>query len=231
MSASKANASPRGNSTATSSRNTSKRKALQLEEDTSDEDGRDAVRMDRVDNIATAVTSKVAMDNSVIDQPLLNVVDLVHGIGMVSSMPGIEGLVDPLQYDDQATLHTETDLLTSLSPNDFIDKLSKLNIVHSTQPAAKHVERGGSREEPHRFKKPCLNAAHGCTKLFETDEQVRVHMLYCKSTSVADHEAAEKYVATKLTKSFICKVCGAGCSSKGALQVHERSHDTSWVPK
>lgn len=55
--------------------------------------------------------------------------------------------------------------------------------------------------------------------------------MYCKSTSVADHEAAEKYVATKLTKSFICEVCGVGCSSKGTLQVHKRSHDTSWVPK
>jgi hypothetical protein len=109
--------------------------------------------MDSVDNIATAVTGKVAMENSVIDQPLLNVVDLVHGTGMVSSTPGIEDLVDPLQYDDQGTLPTETDLLTSLSPNDFIDKLSKLNVVHSTQPVAKHVERGGSREEPHRFKK------------------------------------------------------------------------------
>jgi hypothetical protein len=140
MSAGKANASLGGNGTAASSRSTFKRKALQLEEgDTSDENGWDAVRMDSVDNITTATTGKVAMENSVIDQPLLNDVDLVYGTGMVSSMPGIEDLVDPLQYDDQATLSTETDLLTSLSSKDFIDKFSKLNIVYHTQSVAKHV--------------------------------------------------------------------------------------------
>jgi len=172
--ASKVNASLGGNGTVASSRSTSKRKARQLEEDASDEDDWDAVRINGVDNATTATTTeKEDRDYSVIDPQLSDVAGLVHGIGMASSIPGIEDLVDPLQYDDQATLSTETDPLTSLSPNDFIFKFSKINVVYHSQPTAYNVDRGGSREEPHRFKKPCPNAVNGCSKLLETDEQIR----------------------------------------------------------
>lgn len=58
-----------------------------------------------------------------------------------------------------------------------------------------------------------------------------MHLLHCKSTSVEDHKAAQVHSTTKLTKSFMCKECGTGCSTKGALKVHMTSHDTFWIPK
>jgi len=164
MSASKVNASLGGNGTAASSRSTSKREVLQLEErDTSDENGWEAVRIDSVDNATTATTSKDAMDNSVIDQPLLNVVNLVHGPGMVSSMPGIEDLVDSLQYDGQATLSTETDLLNFLSLKEFTDKFSKL--ISSTTPSLLQIT--SIKGEVAKSRRSSKNLAHGCSKLFE----------------------------------------------------------------
>lgn len=193
FSASHLNAPLSGNDKATPLRSAPKRKASQLErdlaldEESADEYGGDeydwdTAGMDDVDynnptaeslrRTLTSTSDELTKDDSIIDTQVLNLADIIHGTQMVSSMPGVEDLADPLYSDDEATLSTTPDLLTSLSPTDFIIRYSKINIVRHSQSVARSVDRGGSRDEPNRFKLPCPNAVHGCSKVLETDVQV-----------------------------------------------------------
>jgi hypothetical protein len=176
------------------------------------------------------------------DHQLLEVADFIHGTqSLLSSSEDMQALMDPVMeaagienvFEVVQTNDADFKQLMLMPPIRFMERLSRINIVRHSQAVAMHMLVGGSRDEPTRFKIPCANAMYGCTKLWETDEQLRQHLIFCKSTSVEAHASEEaraaEIAAKKVSGGWVCDECGKSFASKGTLILHKKDH--SWVPK
>ncbi|KAI9695795.1 MAG: hypothetical protein M1836_006061 [Candelina mexicana] len=181
-------------------------------------------------DISLSDIDKPPVDDSLIDPVLLEMADIIHGASEQSNTKDIEALVDPLNDDQQARAIEGPELLLQQAPLDFITMFAKINVVRFQQ-STDNLVRGGSRDEPSRWKVTCDNAQFGCDQTFERDAALQQHMMSCKSTSAEAHQAAKGYESTVRTKKFVCEECGACCSTKGALKTHMNSHDSEWIPK
>lgn len=149
------------------------------------------------------------------DEQLLQIANIIHG---TETSNNIEALMDPLFDVDFVQF-------MGRSPLKYIKKLSQLNVVRHSQRVATNFVSGGSRDEPSRFKLPCPNAVHGCEKLWDTDEQARVHLAFCKSVSAEAHAAAQDNLqAVAAKKTWFCDKCSKSYSTKGALKSHQITH-------
>ena len=176
------------------------------------------------------------------DHQLLEVADFIHGTeSSLSSSENMQALMDPVMegagmenvFEVVQINDTDFKQLMSLPLMQFIEKLSRINIVRHSQAVAMYMIAGGSRDEPTRFKIPCANAKFGCTELWETDPQLKQHLIFCKSTSVEAHASEQArqadLAAIHASRRWVCDECEKSYSTKGALAIHKKDH--SWVPK
>jgi hypothetical protein len=124
------------------------------------------------------------------NEQLAQLAGIIHGAVPSEEM---EAIMDPLFENEDKCDNLK--LFTEVSSLEFIKKMSQINIV-CHQSVALHTVTGGSRDEPSRFLYSYPNAVHGCEKVMETTEQVRVHIIYCKSTSPEAHAIEQRRADT-----------------------------------
>jgi len=144
------------------------------------------------------------------------------------------GVKDPEEFA-LALMSEDTDTKASLltsEPYDFIDTFSRINVVRSLKSLDKtsFLIRGGSRDEPSRFKFPCPNAVFGCTATSYSEQELGFHVQICTLTS---HEKYEELLAAEQSKKHVCdrEGCKSRFATKGELNRHKKEHDAVWEPQ
>jgi hypothetical protein len=157
---------------------------------------------------------------------LAQLASIIHGAVPSEEM---EAFMDPLLENEDKC--DKLKLITEVSSLEFIKKMSQINIVcHQSGASYTDTVTGGSRDEPSRFLYSCPNAVHGCENVMERTEQVRLHMIYCKSTSPEAHAAEQRRVeALDAKRTWVCDECGKSYGTKRALTNHQSVH--TWIPK